>query len=135
ELAGTLLWVQRYFHEGSEQGLWDNAEQFLAYVDDAYQAASAAKKMRLQILVFGSGTLLGRPGKVGLLASLSMEEQAAMAASLDRKVRRALAAECHRFVLVADPQSEGWLPYREWVRSLQPDQDTVVSFNYDRVVE
>jgi hypothetical protein len=55
--------------------------------------------------------------------------------SLATNVRRGLAAECVRFLMGTDPQSEAWLPYREWVKSLRPDSDTVLCFNYDRVIE
>jgi hypothetical protein len=50
-------------------------------------------------------------------------------------VRRALAAECSAFLLDLDDTEECWHPYREWAKSLRPEWDTVISFNYDRVLE
>jgi len=45
-----------------------------------------------------------------------------------------MAAECCAFLKTADPTSERWEPYRDWLATLTAD-DTVVTFNYDRVIE
>jgi len=47
-------------------------------------------------------------------------------------VRRALAAECAAFLRDLDGKEEIWHPYRTWASSLDPQWDTVISFNYDR---
>jgi hypothetical protein len=48
--------------------------------------------------------------------------------------RRLVAAECAAFLQHVDPTREQWRPYRRWAASLTPN-DTVVTFNYDRVLE
>jgi hypothetical protein len=131
-LAHSLPWVQRYFHVGLKQGLWDNAEQFLARVDDACRAGVGPKYDRLRVLV-GTTLMVDRQG--ALTGSVGQSEAEERFRSLATSVRRGLAAECVRFLMGTDPQSEAWLPYREWVKSLQPHTDTVVCFNYDRVIE
>jgi hypothetical protein len=55
--------------------------------------------------------------------------------SFDVLVKRGLASEVSRFLIQSPPLSEPWSPYRRWAESLRPGFDTVVSFNYDRVVE
>jgi hypothetical protein len=47
--------------------------------------------------------------------------------------KRLVAAECC-FFRDSDVRYERWDPYVSWARQLQ-DDDTVISFNYDRVVE
>jgi hypothetical protein len=46
-----------------------------------------------------------------------------------------LAAECSRFLLDPDLNSERWLPYQEWAGSLVPGANTVISFIYDLGLE
>jgi hypothetical protein len=50
-------------------------------------------------------------------------------------VHRALAAECAACLLDLDGKEEIWHSYREWASSLDPQWATVISFNYDRVLE
>jgi len=50
------------------------------------------------------------------------------------EAKRWMAAECCAFLKTADPTSERWEPYRDWLATLTAD-DTVVTFNYDRVIE
>src|SRR6185436_12056901 len=50
-------------------------------------------------------------------------------------VRRALAAQCSQFWRIANTRGERWSPYRTWVKRLEAQHDTLVSFNYDCVVE
>lgn len=56
---------------------------------------------------------------------------------MSRWARQYLAAVCHEFA--ADAQvaktAERWSPYRRWAAEVVSRQHTVISFNYDRVVE
>jgi hypothetical protein len=54
--------------------------------------------------------------------------------ALRTSARRLIAAECCSFLEGVDVESERWQPFRAWERGLGPD-DTLISFNYDRVVE
>jgi hypothetical protein len=142
ELAETLPWVQQCFHLGLDAGLWPNAERFLSYVDDAYRGTVVATRQLLVSLVKRS-----RPGDSAPYVSSSdspavqaegrrrMAVWSNMPDAFDRKAKRALASECERFVMIANPRSEPWSPYRDWMGSLAPGRDTIISFNYDRVVE
>ena len=132
-LGDSLPWVQFIFHTGSTEGLWDNAEQFLAYVDESFGGQVRQKRDRLLNLVrrmrITEDLLRGSRPDVSL-DSLGIPD------ALDRVVKRALAAECSRFLIGADPKTdELWMPYREWIRNLERDEDTILTFNYDRVVE
>jgi hypothetical protein len=139
DLAESFPWVQLCFNNGVKEGLWGNAEQFLAYVDDGYTGAVLAKRARIKNLIdrsevsTASELLLASGGEERLRQYYAYKE--AMPESFDRKVKRALAAECCRFLMVTDLTSELGLPYRNWVKTLRPGVDTVLSFNYDRVVE
>jgi hypothetical protein len=54
--------------------------------------------------------------------------------ALLRAAQRLLAAECCGFMQEADPSLERWEPYVTWASRLT-ELDTVVTFNYDLVVE
>ncbi len=98
---------------------WANAEELLDVVDAAADDPDPEHKMVLAIIKH-----LGEsPG------SDEWFEQ------LHRDCRRVLAAVCHAFLEGAKPDvMERWEPYREWISQLQP-QDTVLTFNYDLVIE
>lgn len=98
---------------------WEDAEAFLEALDIAASGATPnATAGVLEILV-------RRIRISGAVPPLPAIAQAA---------RRVLAAECSAFLKDADPRSEKWAPYKTWARSLMPG-DTVISFNYDLVVE
>jgi hypothetical protein len=48
--------------------------------------------------------------------------------------KRLVAAACCAFLRGASPDQERWRPYRLWAGALE-DSDTLVTFNYDRVLE
>jgi hypothetical protein len=133
QLAITTFAVQAYFNQGVREGRWLNAEQFLTFVDDAYRRGGDARRSVLAGLIRrGDEVMIGRQ-------SVQLSTRAIVAETIvqnfDRVVRKALAAECSEFLVGQDPSTERWLPYREWVSSLQPDRDTVITFNYDRAIE
>src|SRR5262249_4980987 len=49
--------------------------------------------------------------------------------------RRLVAAECCGFLHRVSTKREQWGPFHRWARDLIAPGDTIVSFNYDRVVE
>jgi hypothetical protein len=53
---------------------------------------------------------------------------------LARAAKRLLAFETSAFLVGNSPTSERWLPYRRWLSSLT-EEDTIITFNYDCVVE
>lgn len=141
EREDELPWVQLCFRNGVDSGLWDNAEPFMAYVDDGYRGSVFPKRERLQMLIGRSDPLPKQQLEVWLTSGdphLQRHEiyQRTTLDTFDRKVKRAVAAECSRFLIRAEPKDEErWLPYLRWVDSLRPGIDTVICFNYDQVVE
>lgn len=131
EGAETVRSLFRYFGPRAAPGerRWEDAEQFL----DALDAVSTARDhtapgfMAMHSLV----TQFGHSGNYPLIRSLATSG------------RRLMAAECSAFLEECDTATERWDPYRRWARLLRaphvagPQQvtSTVITFNYDRVVE
>jgi hypothetical protein len=99
--------------------LWDNAENFIEYLDLATveEGAHAIRARRLY----------GIQREQGIATLVKMQD-------LWDAARRLVAAECSGFLESADPWSEKWLPFRRWADDLRP-HDTVLTFNYDLVLE
>ena len=144
DLAESLPWIQLTFHNGMQEGLWENAEQFMAYVDDEFRVKRRAQMTRLINLILRSdpsvefyqaGFYRYEPSREIAGEILHQEYRQAMPEGFDKKVRRALASECLRFTMGADVKSERWAPHRAWVSTLEEGKDTVISFNYDLAVE
>jgi hypothetical protein len=138
DLAEALPWVQSCFHLGLKKGLWRNAEQYLAYVDDGYRGGNTAKHGRLQKLLKDADPYPGRQRVANVDPARQAMHRAYLknvTGSFDVLVKRGLASEVSRFLIQNPPTSEPWLPYLNWVKSLRPGFDTVISFNYDRVIE
>jgi hypothetical protein len=132
DLAVALVWVQKIFRLGVEKGIWRNAEQYLAYVDDGYRGGHTPKKRRVALLIEEADSpLAGTRAEIDERVATRLN----VMNSFDRLVKRGLASEVSRFLIQTQPSSEAWLPYRNWVESLRPGFDTVISFNYDRVIE
>ncbi len=97
------------------QRFWSDAEAFLDYVDAAAQS--------------------------GVPANIFLDSVASRVGVRDVRVdglrhagRRLVAAACCAFLHAAIPMQERWKPYRSWAEALNPS-DTIVTFNYDRVLE
>jgi hypothetical protein len=132
-LASDLLVSRLFFRAGREEGRWSDAEEFLAFVDSAQRDANGPKKGVLSSIK--DRLLSGAP------VSAADVDERAFAYSREHfvtnatPIRRALAAECSVFLMDFDDSEEIWHPYRTWASSLDPKRDTVISFNYDLVVE
>jgi hypothetical protein len=135
-MAVELAWVQRLFGRGREnEHLWNDAEEFLAYVHDALGPSPAAiKAARLTGLVDRLGVRIDEdfPESEAVFDSASFRDFVSDPSSA---ARWALAAECELFLHGADTSAEAWKPYLDWARSLDPTFDTIVTFNYDCVLE
>lgn len=105
--------------EGRERSAWEwqHAEEFLEFVDLAASGESQGAQRRLLTLM----SLADSPGPRFFV------EIAAAA-------KRLVAAECCAFVKDFEPKYEKCAPYIGWARELQ-QEDTVITFNYDRVPE
>lgn len=133
-LADDLFMTRVLFNSGQKGGLWSNAEEFLAYADAAHRAEGSPRRAILANLAKRTKTEgLAETGPPAGQERSAMRER--VLANLDRVTRRALAAQTAEFLLDLDQQDERWRPYRDWVSTLQPIHDTVVSLNYDLVLE
>lgn len=95
---------------------WRDAEHFLDYLDTAQASPMVAKS--LAQLAKDTAAIGGSPDW----------------AQLSHAARRLLAAECSAFLKENSPELERWDPYVNWMKRLT-NADTVVTFNYDLVVE
>ncbi len=96
---------------------WRDAEEFLELLDFAAESQPGSSVRRVVAHYCGSGK--------------EFEDSQYLALSLVAK--RLVAAECC-FFAPHEAQFEKWAPYRQWARQLK-SSDTVVTFNYDTVVE
>jgi|GEM_PF-6511495 len=138
KLARHLAWSKGVFLKGKDEDLWVNAEQFLSYVDEGYTRNIVPKRDRLKSLIQGlhwqTAGLSDVPNTDA--GQRAREETDEIVSNFDRIVRRGLAAECCRFLMLENrDEVEHWKPYTIWVDCLHPDRDTVLCFNYDRVTE
>jgi hypothetical protein len=95
--------------------LWEHAEEFLDFVDVA--AASPSSPV---------ATVLRAAMNASNFRELAIEDLRKMAVL-------SVAAECS-FAAFCDPQTEAWRPYVNWASQLG-EGDTIITFNYDTVLE
>jgi hypothetical protein len=110
-----LLAERGWEHLKPPQRGWQHAEEFLEHLDLAATRSDSSTRRYIQ------GVLGGE---------FSNERFLAIAAA----AKRVVAAECC-FFRDPDLEFEKWNPYCHWAKRLLEDCDTVISFNYDRVVE
>jgi hypothetical protein len=121
----------------SEKGLWRHAEEYLERLDDLAlsQADEYVAKLRERFLLAlrasGSGVMKT------LVDGLSRGDLPPISAGeLAREARRIVAAECCEFLRGVSSRSERAKPYVHWLQQLGGStQDTLITFNYDCVVE
>jgi len=135
-LSESMLALQTGFYWGrKEAGYWDDAEQFLGFIDDAYAGSDAIKRKKLN-------TLVGQARRPHWLERYELKiadlcpRTGPLLETLDKVARRAFAAQCESFFLNRHPtEEEVWSPFVKWVNSLSATTDAVITFNYDRVLE
>src|SRR5579863_7503284 len=88
--------------------LWDDAEEFLDYLDVAAQPDPKNTNLHLKRLTPHAHAVGGQP---------------VMVSQLSPAARHIIAAECCSF-LERGTESEQWTPFHEWARGLTPN-DTV----------
>ena len=112
--------LYRLFSHGINAGMWHDAEQFLDYVDS---------QTRHETLRGDFGTLLQEA-----LRSTKIRTAPLHSERLNHVAKRIIAAQCCVFLKRNPTSLERWQPYIRWISKLR-HTDTIVSFNYDRVVE
>lgn len=105
---------------GPAGGRWADAEAFLTFLD---MAAEGHGPTRAEFEGMAS-RLVDR--FQGVRPAIREASTAA---------RRLVAAACGAFLVDARLDSEPWLPYQKWAAALGPGASTVVTFNYDLVLE
>jgi hypothetical protein len=103
--------------------LWRDAEEFLEYLDTAASDPSGPLCARLKLII---------DELRGLGEEFAPSEE--IVGALRDCARRIIAAECCSFLVGANTKSERWDPFHDWARQLRY-RDTVITFNYDRVIE
>lgn len=148
--ADLIFWLYHYgakFPEGPldpeitgyGERRWGDAEQFLEILDraragDTYAAATVAETYAGLRGRMNAPQGIAReryPGAFGRDGRPNDEE-------LSKMAKRMVAASCSAFLHGVTRDStrdkERWLPYQEWLACLTAD-DTILTFNYDLVVE
>lgn len=132
KLARALYWfgtraARAGVNVNGEEHHWDDPEDFLDQLDGAAAAGlGAPQRRRLEEIMHRAWSLnLTVPGVHTLEPKLGEVREGA---------RRLLAAECASFLVNVDHSTERWSPYVRWMRALRGN-DTVITFNYDLVVE
>ena len=126
DLSTQIFQAKAFCRAGMEQGLWQNAEEFLERVETAVESAEPDPVLQAWL---GSGVMFQGPGD-----SQKAPIKFPHAAALARGARLALASDCSVFLRGASLASEKWQPYVRWAEGLT-SQDTIISFNYDAIPE
>jgi hypothetical protein len=108
---------------------WGDAEEFLELFDSAARQEKGNSAPGAIPAVAGPAQLCRL-----LLRGIDVGESVTPS-DVACAARRLLAAECSWFLKYASPTYEKWQPYRRWVSMLDPSRDTIITFNYDTVVE
>jgi len=111
---------------GPGQRVWDDAEQFLDYLDTAVAGGPGSPAFqRIDEIVGGHISLAHAPSKHNGVSGVLRLSNAA---------KRLIAGVCSAFLVRADPSTERWEPFKNWAQRLTP-KDTIITFNYDCVLE
>src|SRR5580692_2596737 len=127
-------------HERRQESLWADAEEFIDYVDTA-AGLTLSNPLERVLALTGVDSREPNPHLErmrGLVSRLTVNFNAHLKeipmSAIRAAARRLVAAECCAFLEAANTGSERWRPFRAWASSLTPN-DTIISFNYDRVLE
>jgi len=103
----------------AQERLWANAEEFLDILDTAAENPDPANPLARRLDTFGShhGNYRGE------------------LSALRGAARRLIAAECAAFLKDAPSAGERWDPYWRWQSDLVGKSDTILTFNYDPLLE
>lgn len=111
-------------------GRWSDAEQFLDYLDVAQTSGPRASV--IETLLGAYASLKEETERNIALARVASTRP--LISEIVTTARRVVAAECCGFLQDANLEDEMWQPYVRWA-NLLGSRDTVVTFNYDRVLE
>lgn len=118
----------KIYLQGYDRDLWKNAEECIALLDSAQAIGSMAAAV-----VHSANT----DNQNGVKEEYILNAHDKLPLRLDQVFARFtqfLAIATSHYVPDGDDLPEAWRPYENWMETLGPD-DTIISFNYDRVVE
>ena len=101
--------------ETRRERMWRDPEEFLDYLDTAAATTNGPHAQRL--------------AAIARTHSMQFAPE-----NLRHSARRLMGAECCSFLHEVDTAEERWQPFIDWAGALT-DDDTVITFNYDRVIE
>lgn len=142
--AALVRWMYR-FGQGLEvtgafgmksvgERIWENAEEFLEYLDTAVALGGDSPGWRrLEPIVRQYTSTMVVPGAPAQPSFGAPEQQQHVADT----ARRLMGAECCAFLPERErdqPSLERWKPYQAWWRKVEPVH-RIISFNYDLLVE
>ena len=117
---------------------WQDAEQFLEILDNARFDPAGAELVRAVFMALKSSVPLQSIEMMRSRYPLVFDKDLPALNELAAMVRRTIAASCCTFLegVTCDSarKKERWRPYQQWLGSLR-QHDSILTFNYDRVVE
>jgi hypothetical protein len=96
---------------------WRNPEEFLEFLEAATDPDEAGTLAQTQLGIAGEDPA----------------DPMSTAREYHKAARQHVALVCDVFLDGKNPRGERWDPYLRWAKTLDPKNDTVVTFNYDRV--
>jgi hypothetical protein len=114
-----LYWKHWFGNTASDEKIWSHAEEFLDFVDTAVSATSPRHDILAKFLKSS-----------GVVESPTISHE-----DFRRHAIRAVAAECLFTEPSPDLKGEAWEPYLAWSQGLSRTNNTIVTFNYDLVLE
>lgn len=104
------------------ENLWEHSEEFLERLDIAAESEESRAAFVLFKKIFA------------LVANRTFADSQKKLLSVRTYAKKLFAAECDMFLDNNPASGERWIPYKYWAGRLNPN-DTVLTFNYDKVLE
>jgi hypothetical protein len=112
---------QNYLKRPDAPFVWENAEAFLDYIDTAaLDNDHPSRAIFAELVTHFIGESWVERYTPEVVRSVA---------------RQLISAQCCAFLKGARPDTEKWSPYHRWLHHLVGPKDTIITFNYDRVLE
>ncbi|MFT5327805.1 MAG: hypothetical protein ACI8P0_005701 [Planctomycetaceae bacterium] len=114
--------------------LWTNAEEYLDRLDSARSSSNPAEDVireAIEKLIHGHDEFVH---VLHIIRKWIDQNRKLLVEQVALASKQWMAAECCVFLEDVDLNTERWTPYKNWAESLTVD-DTIITFNYDRVLE